>query len=172
MATRMLVSRRTMLWTGAALLIVIIAVVLMRGFLPTSITIDEVADGSVESVELFEYTYGVISQEVSRTVIDSPDVVPELTRAFVDMPASSFRAAEHELKGRPATAYRFHLANGDNVEVTQVFIDEQNVAVFWPDGSLYTSKWGRPFEGFYDELGTTETVSGEFIPVAALPDQQ
>lgn len=150
----------------AVIALAAVGVFLIRHFFPSTLTLEEVTTQTVESVELFEYTYSANPQGASRTVITSAEVIPELTRAFDQMPATPFDGEERELAGKPATAYRFHVAGGQYVEVTQVFLGEQNVVVFWPNGEVYRSSWGRPFDGFYDELGTTDTVPGAQVPLA------
>ncbi|WP_435300207.1 hypothetical protein [Timonella sp. A28] len=156
---------RILLVVCACVFLIIAAVWFGRSLVPVSMTLHDVMDHEVKSVELFEYTYAQNPDEATHTVITSAEIIPDLTRAFEKMPAKPFRGEQQELYGNPATGYRFNMVDGRAIEVTQVFLGEQNVVVFWPDGKAYTSSWGRPFDGFYSDLGVTNIVLNEQIPV-------
>lgn len=150
--------------TGIVVLVVI-AIIAIREFVPTKKVLAEVADGSVVSLELFEYPYGQLPQEVKRTVITSPELLSETTRFFSGVPVTPFRGSDDDLIGKTATAFRMHLSDGSVIETTRVFIRNHDTVLFWPDGTVYSTKWGRPYDGYYDELGVTDYVASDLVPV-------
>ncbi len=150
--------------TGIVVLVVI-AIIAIREFVPTKRVLAEVADGSVVSLELFEYPYATHPPEAKRTVITDPVVISEITKFFDGTPVKPYRVSSELLVGKTATAFRMHLADGSVVEATHIFVGNYNTVLFWPDGVVYSTEWGRPYEGFYDDLGVTEQVPGHLVPV-------
>lgn len=116
-------------------------------------------------LELFEYPYAVDEPDVKRTVISDPVVISEITTFFDGTPVKPFRGTPDLLSGRTATAFRMHLTDGSVVEATYVFIGNYDTVLFWPDGAVYSTTWGRPYDGFYDNLGITEQVPSDLLPI-------
>lgn len=150
--------------TGIVVLVVI-ASIAIREFVPSKKVLPEVAEGLVTSVELFEYPYGEIPQAVKRTVITKGSLVSEITGFFDGTPVTPYRGSPDLLTGKTATAFRMHLADGSVIEATHIFVGNYNTVLFWPDGAVYSTKWGRPYDGYYDDLGVTEQVPGHLVPV-------
>ena len=124
----------------------------------------------VETVELYFYAYPGDGSEVQRTTVDHPGLVAELVHAFTDMPMRSLGGLEDELPGSRAAGVRFILENGEQVDMTQVFVSHKNVAIFWPDGSVERTTWGVPLVDYYPVEGSElEEVAASEAPAATLP---
>ncbi|MFD2840657.1 hypothetical protein ACFSYH_08750 [Populibacterium corticicola] len=147
------------------ILLTIITVFAIKEFMPSKKVLSEVLGGAVIELELFEYPYAKHPPEAKRTVITDPVVISEITKFFDGTPVKPYRGSSELLLDKTATAFRMHLADGSVVEATHIFAGNYNTVLFWPDGAVYSTEWGRPYEGFYDDLGVTEQVSGAEVPV-------
>ncbi len=124
----------------------------------------------VAAVELYFYDYPGDGSEMQRTTVEHPGLVAELVHAFTDMPVRSLGGLEDDLPGSRAAGVRFVLDDGDQVEMTQVFVSPHNVAIFWPDGSVERTTWGVPLVDYYPEEGSElEEIAASEAPAATLP---
>ena len=126
-------------------------------------SIPELFNQQVVSVELIEFEYGSNPETVNRTTVTSPELIQEISRRFDEMPVKPFKEDLGVLTGNTATVRSFHFADGSRIDTLSVLIESHFVVDFWPDRTITHSTWGRPLEGYYDELGTVEEVPGTEI---------
>lgn len=144
--------------------LVILMVLAWRLLSPETKSLPELFEGNVVSVDIIEYKYGSIPEVVNRTTVTSPELIQEIARRFNEMPVSPFRDDLKTLTGGDATVRSFHFADGSRLDTLSVFIESHNVVEFWPDGSVTRTTWGRPLNGYYDELGSVTQIPGTEIP--------
>jgi len=121
----------------------------------------------VATVELFIYSYGSDEPSVKRTVISDPEVVAELVKAYTDVPGGLVEDVPESAVGSEATDVRFTLEDGDVVDLTRVSLAPEDTINVWSDSAIQHTSWGVPFDGYYDDLGTTTTVDASELPSRA-----
>ena len=148
---------------GGAVVLGVLLLVAWRIFGTTPKSIPELFSEQPVSVEIIEYPYGPVPETVQRTTLTDPSVVSRLTDRYDGMPVKPFKEDLETLHGT-ATIRSFHFADGTRIDTLSIFVESHFVVDIWPDGTITRSTWGRPLEGFYDELGTVEEIPGSEVP--------
>lgn len=124
----------------------------------------------VERIEL--YTFDVDSQpdEVDLTTVTDPASIEEVVAAYTKVPVSTYDGTVEELAGGRATAVRFLLDDGTDVDLTAVFMGPLDVVIFWDDGSADVTEWGVAWADYASEMGVTTSVPASSVPASPVSD--
>lgn len=128
-----------------------------------AISIDELDPGfgpsDVEYVEIYGYPYSEAPSEVSVTAVADRALLDSmgLLDMLVDKPISDLdpKLADR-LVGAPADGLRYILRDGTTYEVTQVFVDVDEVVLIWPDGTVAESTFGSPISAELEDMVPTD----------------
>lgn len=128
----------------------------------------------VAQVELYEYAWGAEEEHVDVARIprssSNTEVITELVGMFHEMPTTPLGSVNHEdVDGAPTLGVRYLLDDGEQVEMTRIFLGHQDVVVIWPDGQATRSTWGAPdLIDYYGPFGEVSQVGASEAPAAVL----
>lgn len=156
--------------SAAALAAVSLVVATVSGCSPVTHEFDPgFGPSDIDYVEIFGYDYSGAPPEVSvvtvtdRALLDSLGLLDLL----VDKPVSDLDPdLADRVVGAPADGLRYVLRDGTTYEVTQVFVDVDEVVLIWPDGTAAESTFGSPISS---EIEGMRPADPEDRPFADLP---
>lgn len=124
---------------------------------------DEVDPGfgpsDVEYVEIYGYPYSGAPWEVSVTTVTDRALLDSigLLDMLVDKPITDLEPeVADRVVGAPADGVRYVLRDGTTYEVTQVFVDVDQVVLIWPDGTVAQSTFGSPISSELEGVVPTD----------------
>jgi hypothetical protein len=101
-----------------------------------------IGSSDVASIEVYLYAYAPQPRSVTRSLMTDRREIDDLVKAFADMPVKALAHSSSDLVGRKTAGLRFVLRDGGALELTQVFIEPNDVVVSWPDGAVVSTTWG------------------------------
>lgn len=150
--------RGAILAVALTLTIGLIVIVIFLRVFPKTKSIPELFNQPISSAEIIEYPYGSQPETVTRTTITDPEIIARISRPFDQMPVTRFGGDLSSLVGKTVTNIRFYPEDGEPIDTMIVFVDNYDSVVFWTDGSVNRTKWGRPYDGFFNDYGIVQDI--------------
>lgn len=114
----------------------------------------------VAKMEVYVYAYGASGAAAQYMEVDDKRDIAQWVRFFDYLPLEPSDLDRSTLIGQEVAGFRFHLHEGADVEISQVFVGS-GVLVVQVDGSRWASEYGAPFS---DSLTDAEQVDVSDAP--------